>query len=259
MSITEAPITEAMLMAAGLGTRMRPLTNDRPKPLVDIAGKPMIDHVMAALARAGVTHAVVNVHYLPDLLTAHLGDESQGVRVSISDESDLLLETGGGLVKAAPLLSTDAFYCVNSDNIWTEEGQENGGAALSRLAAAWDADAMDALLLLIPHARAHNHRGRGDFHCAEDGTLTRRGQLADGQSEHAPFIFTGVQILHRRLLVGAPEGPFSTNVLWDRALSNGRLFGLEHAGHWFDVGTPEAIAPTEEFLAAAGPAAQMGA
>lgn len=242
-------IKEAMLMAAGLGTRMRPLTDTRPKPLVDIAGRPMIDHVIAALAKAGVEHAVVNVHYLPEQIVDHLGDESQGVRVSISDESDLLLETGGGLVKAAPLLSTDSFYCVNSDNIWTEEGVP----ALTRLADAWDSEAMDALLLLIPHARAHNHRGRGDFNLAEDGRLTRRGG-----ADSAPFIFTGVQILHRRLLEGAPEGPFSTNLLWDRALAAGRLFGLEHAGHWFDVGTPEAIAPTEAFLAQAGAAAQMG-
>ncbi len=248
--ITEAPITEAMLMAAGLGTRMRPLTNDRPKPLVEIAGRPMIDHVIAALARSGVEHAVVNVHYLPDLLTAHLGGESQGVRVSISDESDLLLETGGGLVKAAPLLTTDSFYCVNSDNIWTEDG----AAALTRLAAAWDADRMDALLLLIPLARAHNHRGRGDFYLDDASRLTRRGD-----ADSAPYIFTGVQILHRRLLEGAPDGPFSTNILWDRARAAGRLFGVEHAGHWFDVGTPEAIAPTEAFLADAGPAAQMGA
>jgi N-acetyl-alpha-D-muramate 1-phosphate uridylyltransferase len=250
VSISEAPITEAMLMAAGLGTRMRPLTNDRPKPLVEIAGRPMIDHVMAALVGAGVKHAVVNVHYLPTLITAHLGAESQGVRVSISDESDLLLETGGGLVKAAPLLTTDAFYCVNSDNIWTEEDTP----ALTRLAAAWDGETMDALLLLIPHARAHNHRGRGDFNMDGAARLSRRGA-----ADSAPFIFTGVQILHRRLLHDAPDGPFSTNVLWDRALSNGRLYGLEHTGHWFDVGTPEAIAPTEAFLAAAGPAAQMGA
>lgn len=242
-------ITEAMLMAAGLGTRMRPLTNDRPKPLVEIAGKPMIDHVIAALAKAGVEHAVVNVHYLPDLIVDHLGAESQGVRVSISDESDLLLETGGGLVKAAPLLTSQAFYCVNSDNIWTEEG----AAALSRLAAAWDGDAMDALLLLIPYERAHNHKGKGDFVMDAAARLTRRGD-----ADSAPFIFTGVQILHRRLLEGAPVGPFSTNVLWDRAMSAGRLFGLEHAGHWFDVGTPEAIAPTEKFLSAAGATAQMG-
>lgn len=237
-------------MAAGLGTRMRPLTNDRPKPLVEIAGKPMIDHVIAALARAGVEHAVVNVHYLPEQIVAHLGAESQGVQVSISDESDLLLETGGGLVKAAPMIATDAFYCVNSDNIWTEDG----AAALTRLAAAWDAERMDALLLLIPHARAHNHRGKGDFAMDEAARLTRRGQ-----ADSAPYIFTGVQILHRRLLDGAPDGPFSTNLLWDRALASGRLFGLEHRGHWFDVGTPEAIAPTEGFLTQAGAAAQMGA
>ena len=245
-----ATITEAMLMAAGLGTRMRPLTNDRPKPLVAIAGRPMIDHVFAALARAGVTQAVVNVHYLPDQIIAHLGDEYLGVRVSISDESDLLLETGGGLKKAAPMIGGDAFYCVNSDNIWTEDD----APALSRLAAAWDADRMDALLLLIPHDRAHNHRGRGDFSMDDDGHLTRRGA-----ADNAPFIFTGVQILHRRLLDGAPDGPFSTNLLWDRALAAGRLFGVEHHGHWFDVGTPEAITPTEAFLAQAGAATHMGA
>ncbi len=240
---TGAPICEAMIMAAGLGTRMRPLTNDRPKPLVALAGRPMIDHVLTHLAQAGIRRAVVNVHYLPDMLTAHLGAQHLDVDIAISDESALLLETGGGLVKAAPLLGDAPFFCINSDNIWTDEGE----AALTRMKAAWDDAQMDALLLLVPQDKAHNHAGKGDFFLSEAGRPARRGD-----EDSAPFIFTGIQIVSKRLLGNAPDGAFSTNILWDRAIAAGRLYALEHKGHWFDVGTPAAIAPTEDFLASVG-------
>lgn len=236
-------IDEAMIMAAGLGTRMRPLTDTRPKPLIEVAGFPMIDHVLAHLVDAGVAHAVVNVHYLPHMLTDHLAERSDGPRISISDESELLLETGGGLRKAARLIESSPFFCINSDNLWTED-EAGGPPALRRMADAWDEEAMDALLLLVPRERARNHVGKGDFFLRGDGRVARRGA-----AESAPFIFTGVQLVSKRLLRDSPTGPFSTNLLWDRAIEEGRLFGLEHRGHWLDVGTVAALAPTEAFLA----------
>lgn len=227
----------AMVLAAGLGKRMRPLTDDRPKPMVAVAGKPLIDHALDKLAEAGIAKAVVNVHYLPDSLEAHLYRRI-APRVTISDERELLLETGGGMVKAADLLP-DPFFSVNSDNIWTDGVLD----AFSTLSAAWDAERMDALLLLVPHEGARNARYKGDFELQGDGRLARR------QGEHAAYIFTGIQLVAKRLLREAPEGPFSTNVLWDRAIAEGRLYGAHHHGHWFEVGTPDAIAPTEAALA----------
>lgn len=227
----------AMVMAAGLGKRMRPLTASQPKPLIRVLGKPLIDHALDRLADAGVARAVVNVHYLADALEAHLALRDKPA-IMISDERAQLLETGGGMVKAKPLLA-DPFFCVNSDNIWID-GPLNAFADLSR---RWNAEVMDALLLLVAHPRAHNHRGAGDFHMDALGRLTRRkaGRVA-------PFIYTGIQLVSHRLLRDAPEGPFSTNLLWDRAIGEGRLFGLGFTGEWFDVGVPEAIAATEEAL-----------
>lgn len=229
----------AMVMAAGLGKRMRPLTDSVPKPLVRVAGKPLIDYSLDALAEAGVARAVVNVHYLPDLLERHLADRAGPPAVTISDERDLLLETGGGMIKAQPLLP-DPFFCLNSDNIWTD-GPDSVFHALSR---AWRPQAMDGLLLVVPHARANNYAGKGDFHLDPHGRISRRQG-----DDAAPFIYTGIQIVSQRLLRDAPEGPFSTNVLWQRAIEEGRLFGLEHQGEWFEVGDPGAIAPTEACLA----------
>jgi MurNAc alpha-1-phosphate uridylyltransferase len=228
-----------MVLAAGLGKRMRPLTDDRPKPMVEVAGKPLIDHALDKLAEAGVAHAVVNVHYLPDRLVAHL-EARTDPRVTVSDERELLLETGGGMIKAAPLLP-DPFFCVNSDNIWIDGAID----AFRALSAAWDSKRMDALLLLVPHEGARNARYKGDFELEADGRLVRR------VGEHATYIFTGIQLVAKRLLREAPSGPFSTNVLWDRAIEEGRLYGTELTGHWFEVGTPEAIAPTEAALAGA--------
>ena len=227
----------AMVMAAGLGKRMRPLTATQPKPLVRVAGKPLIDHALDRLVEAGVGRAVVNVHYMADAMEAHLG-ERKAPTIAISDERALLLETGGGMVKALSQLP-DPFFCLNADNIWLD-GPRN---AFQDLSDRWDAQAMDALLLLVPHARALNFSGPGDFHMDPHGVLSRRkpGRIA-------PFIYTGIQLVSHRLLREAPAGPFSTNLLWNRAIGEGRLYGLSFTGQWFEVGTPEAIAPTEEAL-----------
>ena len=235
---TPVPAT-AMVMAAGLGKRMRPLTESRPKPLVELAGKPLIDHVLDRLRAAGVAKLVVNVHYFPDALEAHLATHATGFNVTISDERKLLLETGGGMVKAQGMIADDPFLVVNSDNYWIDGPTD----ALRLLASHWDAERMDALLLLVPHARAGNHRGQGDFHMAADGTLKRRGK-----GRVAPFVYTGIQIASKRLLRDAPKGAFSTNILWDRAIAEGRCFGAVHQGQWFDVGTPQSITATEAAL-----------
>lgn len=227
----------AMVMAAGIGKRMRPLTASQPKPLVRVAGKPLIDHALDKLAEAGVARAVVNVHYLADALEAHVLDRKSPA-VTISDERDGLLETGGGMVKAQAQLP-DPFFCLNSDNIWLD-GPQNAFADLS---SRWNADEMDALLLVVPHSSAANFRGKGDFHLDPEGRVTRR------RSGHiAPFIYTGIQLVSHRLLRDAPDGKFSTNIFWSRAIEEGRLFGVPFTGKWFEVGTPDAIAPTEDAL-----------
>ena len=235
--MTELASDTAMVLAAGLGKRMRPLTASQPKPLVRVAGKPLVDHALDRLAEAGVARAVVNVHYLGDALEAHVLERA-APKVTISDEREQLLETGGGMVRAQGLLP-DPFFCINSDNIWLDGPRD----AFHDLSQSWDAERMDALLMLVPHSGAHNFRGKGDFHMDTRGRVTRRrsGRIA-------PFIFTGIQLVSHRMLRDAPEGPFSTNVLWDRAIEEGRLFGAAFTGQWFEVGTPEAIAPTEAAL-----------
>jgi MurNAc alpha-1-phosphate uridylyltransferase len=227
----------AMVLAAGLGKRMRPLTASQPKPLVRVAGKPLIDHALDRLAEAGVGRAVVNVHYLADALEAHVTART-APQVTVSDERALLLETGGGMVKALPHLP-DPFFALNADNVWLD-GPNTAFAELSR---RWNPAEMDALLLLVPHARAANFNGPGDFHMDPNGLLSRR---KDGRI--APFIYTGIQLVSHRLLREAPEGAFSTNILWNRAIEEGRLYGLSFGGLWFEVGTPQAIRPTEEAL-----------
>jgi MurNAc alpha-1-phosphate uridylyltransferase len=228
----------AMVLAAGIGKRMRPLTASRPKPLVRVDGRPLIDHSLDKLVEAGVARAVVNVHYLPGQIEAHLAQRSEP-DIAISDERDALLETGGGMIKALPLIDADPFFCLNSDNVWLD-GPQTVFAALSD---AWDPERMDALLLLVSHARAFNYNGRGDFHLDPLGQISRRkpGRVA-------PFIYTGIQIVSQRLLRDAPEGAFSTGVLWDRAIAEGRLYGISHSGLWFEVGAPQMIAPTEAAL-----------
>lgn len=231
----------AMVMAAGLGKRMRPLTVTRPKPLVEVAGKPLLDHTMDHLRDAGIKRAVVNVHYLADQVEAHLKARAGDIEVLISDERAQLMETGGGIVQARAMLGDKPFFTVNSDTLWVDGPID----ALHALAAAWNDEKMDALLLLVPLARATCHRGQGDFRLDAFGRITERrkpGRLA-------PFVYTGVQILSPRVLRDWPEGPFSTNLFWNRALEAGRLWGAVHQGLWFDVGSPRAIRETEMALA----------
>ena len=227
----------AMVMAAGMGKRMRPLTATMPKPMVRVAGKPLIDHALDRMAASGIARAVVNVHYLADALEAHLA-ERKAPQVTISDEREALLETGGGMVRAAPLLP-DPFFCANADNIWLDGPRD----ALADLSAIWDAERMDALLLVVAHSKAANFRGAGDFHLDPRGRITRRlpGRIA-------PFIYTGIQIVSHRLLRDRAAEKFSTMELWERAIAEGRLYGCAFTGQWFEVGTPEAIAPTEAAL-----------
>lgn len=229
----------AMVMAAGLGKRMRPLTATRPKPLIQVAGKTLLDHTLDHLRTAGVKRAVVNVHYLADTLEGHLR-AVDGIDITISDERAQLLETGGGLMKAKPLLGSEPIFVVNSDNYWLDGPID----ALSLLAARWNAAEMDVLLLLVPLARAHCHRGQGDFHIAADGRITSRRR----SGRLAPFVFIGVQILNPAILVDAPEGPFSTMLFWERAIAAGRAYGVVHQGLWVDVGTPAAVARAEALL-----------
>jgi MurNAc alpha-1-phosphate uridylyltransferase len=230
----------AMVLAAGLGKRMRPLTATRPKPLVEVAGKALLDHSLDRLRAAGVKKAVVNVHYLADALEAHLSNRVEGIEIVVSDERECLMETGGGLVRALPLIDADPFLVVNSDNLWVDGPVDS----LRLLASGWDEARMDALLLLVPLARANCHSGQGDFHMNAAGQLKRRKP-----GSVAPFVYTGVQMVSKRLLEGeVPEGPFSTNILWDRAIARGRLFGAVHQGLWFDVGAPANIGKTEEIL-----------
>jgi MurNAc alpha-1-phosphate uridylyltransferase len=227
----------AMILAAGLGKRMRPLTATQPKPMVRVAGKPLIDHVLDRLADVGIAKAVVNVHYLADSLETHLRKRTKPA-ITISDERELLLETGGGMVKALPLLP-DPFFAVNADNLWLDGPYD----AFRELSEIWNPETMDALLLLVPHSGAFNYRGKGDFQMDPRGRISRRrsGRIA-------PFIYSGIQLVSKRLLRDAPEGPFSTNILWSRAIEEGRLYGLCFAGEWFEVGDPGAIAPTEAAL-----------
>ncbi|WP_247712192.1 nucleotidyltransferase family protein [Qipengyuania qiaonensis] len=228
-----------MLMAAGLGKRMRPLTATTPKPLVRVAGKPLIDRALDRLDEAGVARAIVNVHYLADAIEAHIGSR-QAPKVTFSDERDQLLETGGGMVKALNAgLLPDPFFACNADSIWLD-GPRN---AFAELSAAWNPDQMDALLMLVTHARAYNFDGIGDFYMDGAGRLKRKlpGRIA-------PFIYTGIQLVSHRLLHDSPEGKFSTNILWDRSIDEGRLFGIAFTGHWYEVGTPAHIRPTEMAL-----------
>ncbi len=235
--MSELASDTAMILAAGLGKRMRPLTASQPKPLVRVNGKPLIDHALDRLEDAGVAKAVVNVHYLADALEAHIIGRANPA-VVISDERSELLETGGGMLKALSQLP-DPFFSLNSDNIWLDGPR----SAFHDLSNRWNPEEMDALLLVVPHTRAMNFSGPGDFHMDEIGKLRRR---ATGRI--APFIYTGIQLVSHRLMRDAPDGPFSTNVLWNRAIEEGRLFGAGFTGQWFEVGKPEAIAPTEAAL-----------
>jgi MurNAc alpha-1-phosphate uridylyltransferase len=229
----------AMLLAAGLGKRMRPLTATRPKPLVKVGGEAIIDHVLDHVRAAGVGRVVVNVHYLADALEAHVRRHAADLDVAISDERGELLETGGGVVRALPMLGDKPFFAINTDNVWIDGPVDT----LRLLANRWDDDEMDALLLVVPLARATAHRGMGDFHMDAVGHLRRRDPR-----RMAAFVYTGVQLVSPRLFEDVPAGPFSIGVVWDRAIAAGRAFGVVHQGLWCDVGTPAAIPIAEDML-----------
>jgi MurNAc alpha-1-phosphate uridylyltransferase len=226
-----------MVLAAGLGERMRPLTDTTPKPMIEVRGQPMIDRVLDRLEAAGVSEAVVNLHHLGAMLERHLAARDRP-RIVFSPEDDLL-DTGGGVTKALPQLGKRPFFALNGDVVWLD----GGTPALERLAAAWDGAAMDVLLLLHPTVSAHGYHGAGDFFMSPVGRLRRRRER-----EVAPYIFAGVQILHPRIFEDVPAGAFSLNLLYDRAAEAERLWGLRHDGEWFHVGTPEALAEVEDAL-----------
>jgi len=233
----------AMVLAAGLGTRMRPITNTRPKPLVSVSGKAMIDYGLDRLAAAGVETAVVNVHYLADQVVAHVKSRTRP-KIIISDESDQLLDTGGGIARALPHFAGEPFFVYNSDSTWIEGARPN----FELLGAAWQPDRMDILLMLSPTVRAVGYSGAGDFTIDALGRLSRRIE-----KRVAPFVYAGAAVVHPRAFDGAPEGAFSFNVLFDRAIKASRLYGMRMDGQWLHVGTPEAIHEAE--LAIAGSAA----
>jgi MurNAc alpha-1-phosphate uridylyltransferase len=228
----------AMVLAAGNGIRMRPLTERMPKPLIAVGGKPLLDNVLDRLAATGVDTAVVNVHYLADQIERHLASR-RAPRIVISDERTELLDTGGGVVKALPILGAAPFYHLNSDTIWIDGVKSN----LVRLAESFDAARMDALLLLAATSSSVGYAGRGDFGMAPDGRLQRRPER-----EVAPFVYAGVAVLSPALFADAPSGAFSLNLLFDHAIEAGRLHGLRLEGVWMHVGTPDAIAAAEEAI-----------
>ena len=238
--MTPTTPTRAMVLSAGLGTRMRPLTERMPKPLVEVGGKPLIDHVLDRLAEAGVERAVVNVHHFAEQLERHLAPRTKP-KITISDERGVLLGTGGAVVKALPLLGDAPFFHVNSDSIWIDGVKPN----LARLAESFDPAAMDALLLLAPTTGSIGYAGRGDFAFATDGRLKRRGER-----QVAPFVFAGAAILAPALFKDAPQGEFPLTLLFDQAAEQGRLFGLRLEGLWMHVGTPDAIALAENAIRA---------
>lgn len=220
----------AMVLAAGLGTRMRPLTDDRPKALVEVGGRALIDHVLDRLAQAGVQRAVVNVHWFADRLEAHLAGRERGPEIAISDEREALLETGGGLKRARPLLGDGAVFVANIDSVWT--GPSDWASELIRL---WDPVTMDACLLLARREGSIGFEGDGDFFLGDDGRLTFRGEAAS-----APYAYMGVHITRSDYADGGPEGAFSLSPLWRASAAAGRLYGCVLDGDWMHVGDPQA-------------------
>jgi N-acetyl-alpha-D-muramate 1-phosphate uridylyltransferase len=232
-----ATLETAMVLSAGLGTRMG--ENTLPKPLVALAGKALIDHVLDRRAEAGIKRAVVNVHHRADLIERHLRPRARPA-IAFSDERAALLDTGGGVRRALSLLGPGVFLINNADSLWIE----GGGGNLARLAAAWDEARMDCLMMLAPLARSHGYSGRGDFALESGGRIRRR----EAQQEILPFAFTGVSLAHPRLFAGSAEPAFSLNVVWNRAIGAGRAYGLRMEGVWMHVGTPAALAEAEGLL-----------
>ena len=227
-----------MVLAAGLGLRMRPLTLELPKPLVKVAGKTLLDWTLDSAAAGGIARVVINVHHLGDKIITHTARRERPA-VMISDETDRLLDTGGGIVKALPLLGDAPFFVFNGDGILTD-GET---PMLRRMADAWDADRLDVLMLVHPRESAHGFDGAGDFFLGGDGRLHRRGQAPS-----APFVYAGAYIMHPRLLAGEPAAPFSMNRIWDQAIAHDRMSAIVHDGAWFHVGTPDAVTNTEILL-----------
>jgi len=232
--------TTAMVLAAGLGKRMRPITDTMPKPLVKIAGKTLLDWGLDSLEAAGVAKAIVNVHYLPEQIIAHIAGR-KAPKIVISDEREALLESAGGIVKALPLLGDEPFYIINADTFWIDSGPPN----LERLALAWDAARMDILLMLTDLDSATGHCVGTDFLVAPDGALRR------SKGDPAGLIYAGAAIIHPRIFKDAPAGSHSLNVYFDKAIATGRLFGMKMQGRWITVGTPDAIPAAEEAVAGA--------
>ncbi|MEM9106919.1 MAG: nucleotidyltransferase family protein [Pseudomonadota bacterium] len=233
----------AMILAAGLGMRMRPITETIPKPLVQVGGKPMIEYALEGLERLGVETIIVNVHHLPQQIIDYLSSRP-GPKTKVSDETDLLLDSGGALVKALPLLGDDAFFILNADTFWLEP-EAASSSNLAVLSDTWDPEKMDILLLTAQPDQAVGYGPGGDFHCDECGRLSRY----DGVSDQ-PVIYAGAAIVHPRILAGAPVGPFSLNLCFDDAISKGSLFGVAMQGLWLTVGTPEAIGKAEHAMRA---------
>jgi MurNAc alpha-1-phosphate uridylyltransferase len=236
-----ANITRAMIMAAGFGSRMRPLTNKIPKPLVKVQGRALIDHVMDRLVAAGVKTIVVNIHYMGDQIKAHV-EKRKDVEIVISDETDTILDSGGGILKALPHFKGEPFYHANADTVWVEGASH----ALPRLSAFWNPDAMDALMLLAPTVSTVCYDGRGDFMMDAEGHLSR---IPPGRI--SPFVWMSMEIVHPRLFDDAPTDTrkFSINPLWDKAIGRGRLFGQRLDGVWMHIDRPEAVTQSEEYLA----------
>jgi MurNAc alpha-1-phosphate uridylyltransferase len=227
----------AMVLAAGLGLRMRPITENLPKPLVEVAGRTMLDRALDRLEAFGIERAVVNSHYLADLIAAHLA--ARATQVTEISHEETVLDTGGGVACALARLGNDPFFVVNADIVWLD----GGTPALDRLAAAWNDGDMDALLLVHGTAKAFGYRGPGDYDVDQIGRMRRRAER-----DVAPYVFTGIQILHPRLFADVPSGAFSLNLLYDRAERAGRLHAIVHDGEWFHIGTPAALAESEAEL-----------
>jgi len=238
-NITKKTPKKAMILAAGLGTRMRPITEKTPKPLIKVHGKPLLDHALDALKRSDIEEVVLNVHYLADQIEDHVKSRSD-MKIHISDEREELLDSGGGIASALPLLGNEPFFLLNADSFWVEGCKPN----LGRMAEFWQANDMDILLLLSSMATAVGFGSRGDFTMDADGRLARR-------IEHkvAPFAYAGAAILNPSIFDEAPEAPFSLNRQFDEALEKERLFGLRLEGLWLHVGTPDAIREAEDAIA----------
>ena len=226
-----------MILAAGFGVRLRPITDTTPKPLVQVLGRTLIDRTIDRLHEGGIETFVVNTHHLSEQIHKHL-KKRDDVEILFSLE-DEILETGGGIFNALSRFGNDPFFACNGDTLWLNGSQD----AVNRMVRHWDEDKMDALLMLHSTVDAYGYEGLGDFGVDPLGVLSRRPE-----SEVSPYLFTGVQILHPRLFKSAPEGPFSLNVLYDKAIEAGRLYGIVHDGEWFHVGTPEALDEAEDYM-----------